>query len=298
MRAGLKTPLSILQKQAGAAWRGLDATADEIAGWMVRNRVATVGQATRILKNAEADIKRLLAQHPTMTDAPSRVVAYLDAFKRRAAKTLNPEDAAAVGAYADDLIKRGPIGEDVTQMVMRPQITPGRGVTGMVPTPQTTRQLRAGMPADEALEAARESSRFQTRKQWGEQKGVVMEATKTAERAVRDAVKEALPEIRTPLQQEGLALLAQQVLDRRVLMEANRDVVSLPGLVGANVHAVLGFAAHWLRNNQRRAGIWADQLSHAIQSQDAATAAAILHRLGLGAAIQATTPASPMPMRP
>ena len=91
-----------------------------------------------------------------------------------------------------------------------------------------------------------------------------------------------------------MAILARQVIDRRMLMEANRDVVSLPGLVGANVSGVVGFAAHWLRNNQRRAGIWADQLSHAIQSQDAASAAAILHRLGLGAAIQGTRAAPPL----
>jgi hypothetical protein len=151
------------------------------------------------------------------------------------------------------------------------------------------------MPADEALEMARETSRFRTRRQWGEQKGVTMEATKTAERAVRDAVRVALPEIRTPLQREGLGILARQVIDRRAMMEANRDVVSLPGLVGLNVNAVVGFAAHWLRNNQRRAGIWANQLSRAVQSNDAATAAAILHRLGLGAAMQATVESTPAP---
>jgi hypothetical protein len=227
------------------------------------------------------------------------VMQYLDAFKRRAAKTLNPDQASAVAAYADELVERSPLGETVTQTVMRPSPTglvDAAGNPVLVPTPQTTRALRPEIPAAEALETARESSRFTTRRQWGEQKGVVTEATKTAERAVRDAVKTALPEIRTPLQQQGMAILARQVIDRRALMEANRDVVSLPGLVGANVGAVLGFAAHWLRNNQRRAGIYADQLSKALQSNDAASAAAILHRLGLGAAMRATVASAPVPV--
>lgn len=73
--------------------------------------------------------------------------------------------------------------------------------------------------------------------------GVVMEATKTAERAVRHTAKQAFPELKTRLQHEEMRILARQVLDRRMLMEANRDVVSLPGLVGATRIAVLRLAA-------------------------------------------------------
>jgi hypothetical protein len=301
VRAGLKTPLGILKQQPGVATEGLDFAATRLAKFIIDNRIATVGQATRILKNAEADIQQVLAQNPgAVTDAPSRVMQYLDVFKRRAAKSLSPDQAKAVAAYADELLQESPLGETVTQTVMRPPAMGSlmAGQTASVPTPVTTRALRPDVPAQEALEMARETSRFRTGRQWGEQKGVVMEATKTAERAVRDAVKDALPEIRTPLQREGMAILAKQVIDRRALMEANRDVVSLPGLVGLNVNAVVGFAAHWLRNNQRQAGIWADQLSKAVARGDAATTAAILHRLGLGAAIQATTASAPLPVQP
>jgi hypothetical protein len=141
------------------------------------------------------------------------------------------------------------------------------------------RQLRPDVPAEEALDIARTTSRFETRRSWGEQKGTAMEAVKAQERAVRDAFRQALPEARTPLERQGQAILAERVMDRQVWREANRDVVSLPGLVGLSANAVVGFAAHWLRNNQLRAGIWADQLADAIATNNAAAAAGILSRL-------------------
>lgn len=298
MRAGLKTPLSILNKQVGAGKDGLEFLTIKLAKFMVDNRLTTVSQATRLIKNAEADIQRIIAADP-LVDAPQRVMQYLDLFKRRAAKTLTPDQTHVVSAYADELLEESVLGETVTKTVMQPSptglVTAG-GQPVMVPVPVQTRALRTDMRATEALGTARETSAFQTKRQWGEQKGVAMEAVKTAERAARNAVKDALPEIRTPLQQQGMSILAKQVLDRRLLMEGNRDVLSLPAAgmaaAGASVNgflgAVLGFATNWLRNNQRKAGVWADQLSKAIQTEDAATAAAILHRLGIGIGGQLT----------
>jgi len=299
VRAGIKAPLALMKQQAGASTAGVNVLANRLAKFMIDNRITSAGQATRLLKNTEAEIQRILAARgQTLTDAPERVMAYLDLFKQRAAKSLAPDQAAAIAAYADELVESSPLGETVRRTVMTPSPTglvDAAGNPVLVPTTQTTRALREGVPAAEALETARETGRFRTGRQWGEQKGVVTEATKTAERAVRDAVKAALPEIRTPLQQEGLGLLAHQVLERQAWREANRDVISLSGLVAANVNAVLGLGAQWLRNNQVRAGIWADQLAKALATKDAATVAGILHRLGVALGGQATAHQTPVP---
>lgn len=268
VRAGLKTPLTLLKQQAGASTTGVTVQANRLAKFIIDNRITTPGKATQIIKNAEAELQRILAMKGQVaTDAPARAMLYLDILEQQAARALTPDHAATIRAAAADLLK-GPLGETVPVPTTSPQ-----------PSQQFTRVLRPEVPAAEALDIARATSRFETRRSWGEQKGTAMEATKAAERAVRDAFKVALPEARTPLERQGQAILAQKVLDRQVWRELNRDVVSLPGLVGLTSNAVIGFAAHWLRNNQLRAGIWADQLAQAIAGKNAAAATSILSRL-------------------
>lgn len=281
-RAGVKAPLALLKQQAGASTAGVNVGATRLAKFLIDNRITSPGQATRIIKNTEAEIQRILAaKGATPTDAPARAQLYLDILEQQAAKAVKPDHAATIRAVAAEMMNESVLGEPVTTTVMRPPSLGSRmaGQTAPVPTPVTTRALRASVPADEALAIARTTSRFETRRSWGEQKGTAMEATKAQERAVRDAFKQALPETRTPLEQQGQAILAEKVLDRQAWRELNRDVISLPGLVGLSANAVVGFAAHWLRNNQLRAGIWADQLAKAIAAQNAPAAAGILARL-------------------
>jgi hypothetical protein len=284
-RAGVKAPLTLLKQQAGASTTGVNFQATKLAKYLIDNRLTSPGQATRIIKNTEAELQRILAaKGATPTDAPARAQLYLDILERQAAKAVNPEHAATVRAVAADMIDQSVLGETVTTTVMRPSPTGLVNASGqpvLVPTTQTSRALRASVPADEALDIARKSSQFETRRSWGEQKGTAKEAAKAQERAVRDAVKQALPETRTPLEQQGQAILAEKVLDRQVWRELNRDVVSLPGLVGLSANAVVGFAAHWLRNNQLRAGIWANDLAKAIAAKNAPATAGILSRLGV-----------------
>lgn len=262
VRAGVKAPLTLLKQQAGASSAGANFGANRLAKFLIDNRITTPGQAARIIKNTEAELQQILATKGQMpTDAPQRALLYLDILEQQAAKALAPDHAATVRAAAAALVE-GPLGET----------TPG-----LVPP----RALRPDVPAAEALDIARATSRFETRRSWGEQKGTAMEATKAKERAVRDAFKVALPEARTPLERQGQAILAQKVLDRQVWREANRDVISLPGLVGLSANAVVGFAAHWFRNHQVRAGLWADDIAKAIATNNAPAAAGILSRLGV-----------------
>jgi hypothetical protein len=264
VRAGVKAPLTLLRQQAGASRTGVNFQANRLAQFLIENRITTPAQATRIIRNSEAELQRILSTRgQTPTDAPARAALYLDILERQASRALTPDHAATVRRAAAEL-PEGPLGETVP---------------GPTPTGQPLRQLRPDVPAEEALDIARTTSRFETRRSWGEQKGTAMEAVKAQERAVRDAFRQALPEARTPLERQGQAILAERVMDRQVWREANRDVVSLPGLVGLSANAVVGFAAHWLRNNQLRAGIWADQLADAIATNNAAAAAGILSRL-------------------
>lgn len=163
------------------------------------------------------------------------------------------------------------------------------------------RRLRTDVGAAEALERARANSRWSTRKSWGEQKGAEMEASKAVERAMRDSVKAAVPEAAPILRRQGQALEATKVLDRAQFRAANRDAVSLPahviaaGEIATGRFPVLAFAANWLRNNQLKAGIWADRLGRAVADGNAPQVAFILHRLGIGVSPQLMRPAPAAP---
>jgi hypothetical protein len=162
----------------------------------------------------------------------------------------------------------------------------------MVDVSEASRALRASTPAAETLDSARASSQWNTKKAWGEQKGATMEAGKAVERAQRDAVKAAVPEAADLLKTQSQAIPAKNVLDRMAQRTANRDALSLPGLVGAAPAVaagkvpLLGLAAQWLRNNQMKAGIYAKDLEDAINRQDVQAVGYILERLGVGSGAQ------------
>jgi hypothetical protein len=150
--------------------------------------------------------------------------------------------------------------------------------------------------ADEALERARASGKWGNKKQWGEQKGAQIEASKAVERAERDSLKDAVPEVRPILARQGKGIRSAEILDRMEFRQANRDALSLPatvmaaGEVAAGKVPIMSFAVNWLRNNQMKAGIYADKLGKAIQRNDVQEVSAILNRLGVGTAAQATKP--------
>lgn len=303
VRAAVKPTVTSLKRIAGASKEGLDAKANALVRFIIDNRLTTADKARDLFQRTEHELQRVLNVRNAPTDEPTRVLRYLQALENSAAKQRLPaSDVAAIRNAAAELVE-GSLGQDVITMVSKPHPTlldaAGKPISVLVP--ETSRAMRASTDAAEAMDAARSSSRWQTRKQWGEQKGTDTEVRKTVERAGRDAVKVAVPEARPLLRTEGQALQSAEVLDRMAQRAGNRDAVSLPaqviaaGEIARGGVPVLAFASNWLRNNQLKAGMWADALGKAIERGNAPLAADILKRLGVGEASQAmrTAPAAP-----
>lgn len=300
VRAAIKPTVTSLKRISGGG--GLDAKAERLVTFIVDNRLTTATKARDLFTRTERELQTILAKSPKGTDAATRASRYLTALERSAAKQgLPADDIATIRNAAAELLE-GPMGDDVVTMVMKPHpsLLNAQGKPLQVLTPQTTRQLRTSVPADEALSSARSSSRWSTNKQWGEQKGTAVEAQKAVERAQRDAVKVAVPEARELLGRESLAIKSEEVLDRMAQRAGNRDAVSLPahviaaGEIASGRVPFLAAAANWLRDNQMKAGIWADRLGQAIEQGNAPRVAEILKRLGVATTAQARpAPATP-----
>lgn len=317
VRAAIKPTVTEMKRVAGASAIGIDRQADRLARFIIDNRITSPDKAQTIIDDAERELQAVLDANNAATDAPQRAMRYLKALERSAAKQgLPASDVAIIKDAARELVDSSPMGETVTRTVKRPFLVPDESVpkpTGhgakpamrpglvdasgqpvMVDAVETLRQLRDSMPAKEALETARSSSRWTTRKAWGEQKGAATEAAKAVERGARDAVKASNPESKAILGRQGQAIQAKKVLDRKSFREANRDAVSLPahviaaGEIAQGRVPLLAFAANWLRNNQMKAGMWADQLGKAIERQDVRTVGDILNRLGVASVGQVT----------
>ena len=301
VKAALKPTLASLKRITGKG--DLDAKASALVRFIIDNKLTTADKARALFQETEHALQRVLSVKNAPTDEPTRVLRYLDALERSAARQRLPaSDVAAIRNAAAELVE-GSLGRDVVQMVPTPHKTLvdpfGKPITVLVP--ETTRVMRATTQADEALDAARASGRWSTRKTWGEIKGTDKEISKTVERAGRDAVKIAVPEARPLLATEGKALQSADVLERMAQRTGNRDAVSLPAHVIAAGELATGrvplmaFAANWLRNNQMKAGMWADSLGKAIQAGNAPMVADILKKLGVGAASQSmrSAPATP-----
>lgn len=299
VRAAIKPTVTSLRRISGGG--GLDAKAERLVSFIVDNKLTTANKARDLFMKAEKELQGLLAKAGAKTDAATRAERYLLALERSAAKQgLPASDVAQIRNAAAELLQ-GPMGEDVVTMVSKahPALVDQFGKPIQVLVPQTTRHLRAAVPADEALSSARSSSRWSTNKQWGEQKGTAVESQKAVERAQRDAAKVAVPAARDLLHTESMALKSEEVLDRMAQRAGNRDAVSLPAhVIGAGEIAtgrvpVLAFAANWLRNNQLKAGVWAKSLGDAIEAGNAGKVAFILERLGIaGASQMMRTPAT------
>lgn len=304
VRAAIKPTVTAMQRVAGASIDGINAKASQLVNFIIENKVTTADKARQIVADAERELTQILAAKNAPTDAPQRAIRYLESLERSAAKQGLPvSDVATLRNAAAEVLQSG-LGEDVVRMVPKPhptlvsaQIGPnGKPVPLMVLMPETTRALRTDVMADEALTRARATSKWDTRKSWGEQKGAQTEASKTVERAERDAVKEAVPETRPVLKRQGQAIQTAKVLDRSEFRQANRDAVSLPahviaaGELASGRPPVVAFAANWLRDNQLKAGVWANGLAKAIERNDVSAVAAILKKIGVGVGSQAMRP--------
>lgn len=282
VRAAIKPTVASLRRITGGG--GLDAKANAMVRFIIDNRLTTPEKARALFQEAEHELQRVLSVKNAPTDAATRAGRYLQALERSAGRQgLGADDVALIRKSADDLLA-GPMGETV----------------GVTANGEPIRALRAAVPAKEALDSARASSRWTTRKSWGEQKGATTEAAKAVERAQRDAVK-TIPEAKALLGTEAKALQSAEALDRMAQRASNRDAVSLPAhvIAGAELASgrvpMLAFAANWLRNNQMKAGMWADSLGKAIQAGNAPMVSDILKKLGVGASSQAMRPAPATP---
>jgi hypothetical protein len=295
--AAIKPTVTEMKRQAGASITGLNAQAQRLAKFIIDNRLTTPEKAEAMIADAERQVAAMVGGQ--VTDAPQRAARYLEALKRSASKQALPsDDVAVIQSKARELLNQSPLSETVQKKTLVPT---GRisssGKPVMKPEVEDVRQLRTDVTAKEALDTARASSRWSTRKSWGEQKGAAKEADKAVERAARDAVKTAVPATKPVLKQEAQAITAKKVLDRKAFREGNRDAVSLPahviaaGEIAKGRPPIVAMAANWLRNNQMKAGIWADRLGEAIARNDANSVSMILGRLGVAAEVQATKPA-------
>ena len=292
VRAAVKPTVASLRRITGQG--GMDAKANALVRFIIDNRLTSADKARSLFQRTEHELQRVLNVKNAPTDEPTRVLRYLDALERSAAQQRLPaQDVAAIRNAAAELVE-GSLGKDVIQMVAKPHQTlvDQFGKPIMVLVPETTRVMRATTQADEAMGAARASGRWSTRKSWGELKGTDKEIKKTVERAGRDAVKTALPETRQLLRTEGQSLQSAEVLERMAARTGNRDAASLPahviaaGEIASGRVPVLAFAANWLRNNQMKAGIWAEVLGKAIEKGNAPLVADILKKIGVGSASQ------------
>jgi hypothetical protein len=292
VRSAVKPTVTQLKQIAGASATGIEFQANKLAKFILDNGIATASQARAIIDDAEKAIQSAIkrAGNP-ITDAPQRAAYHLDMLEKSAAKQLLPKkDVAAIRAKAKELIETSRMGETVEDTVMKPSpsgLVDASGKVVEVPTKEARRVLRTDVRADEALETARKTSEWKTKKAYGEMKGADTEAAKAGERGTRNAVKKAVPETAPHLRKQGQAIDARNALDRMEQRAGNRDQVSLPGLVGASASAVLGAAAHWLRNNQLKAGRYARALELAIADKDVQKVSDIMARLGVGGITQA-----------
>lgn len=277
VRSAIKPTVAAMRRISGGAGEGLDAKANSLVNFIIENKLTTPDKAQKMLSEAEKELQRALKLKNAPTDAPQRALRYLDALEKQAQKAGLGDDVQTIRKAAEEVF--------ASEM--------GTAVPGI----PGARTLRTDMPASEALDVARLRGRLQNRKAYGELKSTSVEASKAIERAGRDAVKAAVPEAAPILQREGRAIQAKDVLDRMQFRQGNRDALSLPAHIQAaggvaagmpGTGAVLAMAANWLRNNQMKAGIFADVLGKAIKNGNAPLVADIMKKLGATGVAEAT----------
>lgn len=299
--AGLKPPVTILKKEAGASREGISAVSKRVVKFILDNELTTPEKAEALIKAAEQDYTSVLAAADAVTDAGDRTLRYLQSLLRQTKKGIIPTDQRqGVERAIRNFMRESPFTESVPVVDAL-----GHPVLDSNGNPLMRRVTRQDVMASEAMDAARETSSGATRNQWGERKSTPTEAQKAAERAARDAAKAAVPEIREPLARERQGIRAKELLNRYMQRTSNRDVVGLPtwvttapsaasAIASGNAgklaaSAFMGAVSHALRSGQLQAGIHLNRLSNALAAKDAA---ATWNTLSLIAAAEAS-PAMP-----
>jgi hypothetical protein len=294
-RSAIKPLVSSMKRAAGASATGVEAQANKMVRFIIDNKIATPEKAAKIIQESERELQRVLSLKNAPTDAATRADRYLGIMKKNASKAGLAEDQVASLDNAMKELVRGPMGEDVAQMVSKPSaILDSAGKPVMTQVEETVRKLRDEVPAKEALESARSSSKWQTRRAWGEQKGANTEAAKAVERAQRDAVKAAVPEAAPILRRQGQAIQAKEAMDRMAFREANREPAGLGAQVtmaagaaaGAGAGAgVMAMALEVIRSGKLRGSFALDRLSktlqNAVANNNPQQAALVLSKLGV-----------------
>lgn len=287
VRAVVKPTVAAMRRITGSGERGLDAKANQLVDFIIRNGITSAEKAQRILTESERELQRVMSLKNAPTDAATRAKRYIEALEKNARKAALGEEA--VGAFRSKMgeLLRGPMGEDVVEQVSR-NVDTGLVDTAGSPIMReavedvTKRGLRAEVPAREALESARASNAFKSNPQnVGE--NATLAARQAVERAQRDAVKAAVPEARKLLRTEANAITARDVLDRGALREGNQNLAGIAGAVevGTGRAPILGFAARLLREGQLGAGVKVGQLARAVQEGHAGKVAFYLQKLGV-----------------
>lgn len=292
IQAAIKPALTELREGARRTGSSAAAEARRIAGIVRRTGIRTPEAAEDGIKAAEGRIQQALdsvgpnADTVTaITDAPRRAVRYLGRLERNAARQMSPgDDVATIASERADFQNSSPLFQTVTEN--RSRMVPstilddtGKPILREEMFQVEHRVPRSNVTAGESLELARGTSRHATRKSWGEQKGMSVESQKAFERAGRDSAKAAAPpSMRDDLRAQGDLIRLKPVLDRMMVRQANRDVASFPGIVGAAPAVAngklptLGAMAQWMRNHQMTAGLAADRFGSAMQAKGADTA--------------------------
>lgn len=281
IQSAVKPTIAELRKAAGSAGTSLQAQARRISGIIRRTGIRTPEAAEEGIKAAERKVQESLASVgpdaesvTVLTDAPQRAGRYLGKLGRGASRQMSPaDDVATIANERGKFERSSPLFQTVsTPAKISSELTNSAGSPLQTAAGVTRRVPRANVTAGESLELARGTSRNATRKSWGEQAGMSVEAQKALERAGRDAAKAAAPpEMQAALKAEGDLIRLKPILDRMMVREANRDAMSLPGLVGAapalaqGKVPLLGLAAQWMRNNQLKAGMGAMRVGPAIE---------------------------------
>lgn len=282
IQSAIKPAIAELRRAAGSAGTSMQAEAKRISGIVRRTGVRTPEQAEAGIRVAEQRVQDALesvgpdAENLTvLTDAPQRAGRYLDKLGRSASRQMSPgDDVATVASERAAFERSSPLFQTVkTPAVVSHELTTSAGAPLQTASEITRRVPRANVTAGESMELARGTTRHATRKAYGEQRGMSVEAQKALDRAGRDAAKAAAPEsMKADLKAQGELIRLKPILDRMMLREGSRDVMSLPGLVGAapalaqGKMPLLGMAAQWMRNNQLRAGVGADKIGRAVAS--------------------------------
>lgn len=296
VRSAIKPTVTAMKQQAGASVSGINAQADRLVKFILDKGITSAGKAQKIIDDAETEIASLLTDAKGVaTDAPQRAQRYLQALEESASRQgLPADDVATIRGKMKELLQSSPLSRDAKQIVLEESphgLVDQYGNPVLVPVEKTTRELRDDVDPLEAMGIARSSSKWGNKKQWGEQKGAATEASKAVERAARDSVKRSVPGATAPLQREGQAIKARDVLDRQAFREANRDTLGLPAhALAAGGHNVLALASNWLRSNGTRTGVWAKRLSDAVNSGDAKAAREILVKLGVATGAESLEP--------